>query len=172
MPLVAGCTNFFSKLNFMSTHKPFAGVRRYAFSLVMSTLGVWFSGGIFTASVVVPILGRETAREMALRPPYPLLIGVGIITGYISTLRWRGLCTPWVWVLPAAYLISGMVSWLHTGYNLGDSLHHFFGRDCWPFCQDQYQWTCPLYSSLAFSLGVILPRLRGSSADDGPFAGS
>jgi hypothetical protein len=144
------------------------GVGRYAFSLVLSTLGVWFSGGIFYATVLVPILGRDTANEMVLKPPYPLLIGIGLLIGHISRLRWRRLCTPWVWILPALYLLSGIISWLQTGYSLGDSIHHFFGRDCWPSCQDQYQFTCALYSSCAFSLGVVLHRLRGSSGRIGP----
>jgi hypothetical protein len=136
---------------------------RFAFSLVLSTLGVWFSVGVFSATVVIPILGHDTATQITSRPPYPLLIGLGLLIGYISRLRWGRLCTPWVWLLPTVYLLSGIISWLHVGYGLRDALHHFFGTDCWPFCQDQYQRTYPLYSSLAFSLGVILHRARKSS---------
>jgi hypothetical protein len=149
----------------MSGKRILREVGRYAFSLVLSTLGVWVSGGIFSATVLVPVLGHDKATEMILRPPYPLLMGLGLLIGYISRLRWKGLCTPWVWVLPAVYLLSGIISWLHVGYSLRDAFHHFFGLDCWPFCQDQYQRTCPLYSSIAFCLGVVLHRLRGSWAD-------
>jgi hypothetical protein len=148
----------------MSVQRILVEVRRQAVSLVISTLGVWFSVGVFTVSVVVPILGRGAARELVLKPPYPLLIIGGVLIGYTSGLRWTRLCTPWAWVLPGAYLLLGIVSWLHTGYDFADSLQHFFGTGCWPSCQDQYQWTCPLYSSVAFSLGVILYKVRTSAA--------
>ena len=138
----------------------------WAFSLVMSTLGVWFSAGMFAATVLSPILGHEMAIEMGLKPYYPLLIVFGILIGHLAWLRWRRLCTPWVWVLPSVYLMSGIISWLHAGSSVADAVHHFFGKDCWPSCQDQYQKTCPLYSSLAYSVGVVLHRLRPSSTDD------
>ena len=150
-------------LKSMSARKALVEIGRHAFSLLISTLGVWFSSGLLVV-FLAPILGGETARGLALRPPYPLLVGVGIVTGYASELRWRRLFTPWVWILPALYLMSGIVTWLQTGYTLRDSVRHFIG-DCWPLCQDQYQWTCPLYSSLAFSLGVLLRKLRGPSVD-------
>jgi len=139
-------------------------VGRYALSLLLSTLGVWFSVGIFDATVVTPALGRDTAKEIALRPPYPLLIMIGLLIGHISWLRWKKLCTPWVWVLPAMYLAWGIISWSHT-YGVADTVHHFFGRDCWPGCQVQYQWSYPLYSSVSFSLGLILHRLKASVDD-------
>src|SRR5947209_18446660 len=59
-------------------------VGRYALSLLLSTLGVWFSVGIFDATVVTPALGRDTAKEIAVRPPYPLLIMIGLLIGHIS----------------------------------------------------------------------------------------
>jgi hypothetical protein len=149
----------------MSSKTAMEGVIRYALSLTMSTIGVWFSAGLFNATVLAPILGHDRAREMLLTPPYPLLIGWGLLVGYVAQIRWKRFCTPWVWVLPAIYLTLGIIAWLHTGYTFVDSVHHFFRRDCSPFCQDQYQRTCPLYSSLAFSLGLVLHKLRPSAAD-------
>lgn len=158
----------------MSLQEALVQVKRHAFSLAISTLGVGFSVGVFNVTVVTPILGREAATELGLKPPYALLIVGGVLIGYCSRLRWGRLCTPWAWVLPAIYLVSGIMSWLHTGYSLADSLHHFFGTDCWPSCQDQYQRTCPLYSSVAFSIGMMLQMVRTRSAfDDGaPEAGA
>jgi len=121
---------------------------------------VWFSVGVFANVVLLPLVGKSMARELALRPYYPLLIAFGVLTGYLAQLRWSRLCTPWVWVLPGAYLLFTMLSWAHAGYSLADTLEHFFSKSCWPSCEDQYVATWPLYSSVAYSLGIVLHRVR------------
>ncbi len=83
-------------------------VSPYLFSLLVSTLGVWLSGGVFIEAFLAPILGHETAAEMALRPYYALDLVFGILTGSL----------PWVWVLPLCYLIFAIGSRLRAGYGL------------------------------------------------------
>jgi len=93
-------------------------VSPYLFSLLVSTLGVWLSGGVFIEAFLAPILGHETAAEMALRPYYALDLVFGILTGYLTRLRWKRLSTPWVWVLTLCYLVFAIGSRLRAGYGL------------------------------------------------------
>jgi hypothetical protein len=138
-------------------------VTAYAFSLLTSTLGVWFVAGSFGAIVLKPILGSETVAALELKPYYPLFIIFGVLIGYVCKSRWAHLCTPWVWVMPLVYLIMGMASWLWAGSGVSAVGEHFLGRYCSPFCRDQYQRTVPVFSTIAFSLGVLGHRLRSLS---------
>lgn len=139
----------------------------YLFSLAASTVALWFSAGFFANTVIKRLWGHEVMVDLLLRPYYPLLIGFGILTGYLTRSRWKHLATPWVWILTGVYLLYGITSWLRVGYGLEDTLKHFFGRNCWPSCQDQYEWTLPFYGSLAYSLGVSMHKLRAESQHNG-----
>jgi hypothetical protein len=133
----------------------------YIVNLISATLGVWFCAKVFGDLVLAPVVGKENVLAAGLKPPYPLHIAVGIVTGYVSRFRWKGSHALWVWVPPAIYLAAGIVVWLQAGFHIGDSLNHFFGLDCYPLCHDQYERTVPLYSTVAYALGALAHRKRG-----------
>jgi len=85
---------------------------------------------------------------------------MGIFLGYVSRFRWRGSHALWVWIPPAIYLAAGIVLWLQAGFHIGDSLRHFFGLDCYPLCQDQYERTVPLYTTVAYAIGSLAQQRR------------
>jgi hypothetical protein len=130
----------------------------YVLNLIIATIGVSLSVGLF-GDALVPIVGYENVLSVSLKPPFPFQICLGIAVGYVSQVRWKGNRQAlWVWIIPAVYLFSGIVSWVGAGYRLGDSLAHFVGLNCWPLCRDQHIRTVPFYTTVAYSIGAIAYR--------------
>ncbi|MGH9500289.1 MAG: hypothetical protein ACRD3L_14200 [Terriglobales bacterium] len=132
-------------------------------NLIAATLGTWFAAKLFGETLLAPMIGKEDFVAYGLKPPYPLFVAFGILTGYIARIRWKGPQALWVWIPTAVYFASGLLVWLHTGFHIGDALNHFFGLECYPLCQDQYERTVPLYTSLAYSFGALSNHRRSAS---------
>jgi hypothetical protein len=135
----------------------------YILNLIAATLGAWFAAKILGEGLLTPIIGSSNLTAGMLEPPYPILIAFGILAGYVGRIHWKGPQAFWVWVVPSIYLVSGIVLWLHSGFRIGDAFDHFFGLRCYPLCQDQYQRTVPVYTSLAYSLGAFSRREEPTS---------
>lgn len=130
----------------------------YVLNMTAATLGAWFAAKILGETLLSPIIGSKNLSAGSLEPPYPILIAFGVLVGYIGRIRWKGPQALWVWIPPAVYLGAGIALWLNTGFHVRDAFEHFFGLGCYPLCQDQYERTVPLYTSLAYSLGAFSNR--------------
>lgn len=146
---------------------PLNWVGRYSVNLLASTLGVWFSAKILGEIFLAPVIGKQNLLLSMLKPPYPLLVVMGILVGYVSGIRWRSSHAFWVWIPPAAYLGMGIILWLHTGFHFYDALEHYFGLGCYPSCRDQYSRTVPFYTAVAYSFGAIMHRTHHDAAQKG-----
>jgi hypothetical protein len=156
-----------TKNNLLSVTR-WAGI--YVLNMIAATLGAWFAAKIFGETLLAPIVGSKNLSAGLLEPPYPILIAFGILAGYVSRIRWKGSQALWVWIPPAVYLGAGIVLWLRAGFHVGDAFDHFFGLGCYPLCEDQYERTVPLYTSLAYSLGAFSNQRRSrqrARRDDG-----
>ena len=93
-------------------------------------------------------------------PYYPLPIGLAIVAGYLSYIRFRGSQRFWVWVVPLAYFVFEVASWkLSTSVLRNDwssAIGHFIS--CSPNCHPVEDTTVPLYTSIAYSLGALSER--------------
>jgi hypothetical protein len=127
----------------------------FLLDLVSATLGVWFGAKALGDLVLVPIGGAGIVDWAILKPPYPLEIGIGILTGYISRIRWKGSQALWIWLPPTIYLAAGIILRVQLGFHLREAVVHFFRQDCYPLCDDQYERTVPLYTTIAYSLGAL-----------------
>ena len=131
----------------------------YLLSVMLATLGVWFSAGIF-GDTIIPILGREAVNRLQTTPYYPLEIAFALLLGYLSRARLKGSYSYYVWVPPMLYLIWGIVPYFRLGLGTSEVASRFFGANCWPHCEDQYVWTVPFYTSALYSLGAFAHRTR------------
>ena len=138
----------------LETRNHLAWLGACAFSLAVSTLGVGLSVGAFAYTVLVPILGRDMVwgKKSSYLPYYVLLIAFGILTGFLTRLRWNSLCKSWIWILPVAYLAFAIVFSLASGNTLAEALLHCLGKSG----RERFEDTWPLYSSSAYSVGSIL----------------
>ncbi len=81
----------------MDAKKLFRWIGLYALNLLAATLGVMFGAEVFAEVSLAPIMGHQNFLAAVLKPPYPLLIALGILAGYLSQLRWKGSQALWVW---------------------------------------------------------------------------
>ena len=137
----------------------------YLLSILLATLGVWFSAGIF-GDMIVPIVGRGPVTRLQLTPYYPLEIVFALLLGYFSPSRMKGSYAYYVWVLPTLYLTWGVVASFQLGLGTSEIASRFFGATCWPHCEDQYVWTLPFYTSTLYSLGAFAHRVRSIRAKE------
>src|SRR5713101_2184818 len=137
----------------------------YSLSVVLATVGAMLMAAVL-GDMLSPIVGRTLVIELQMKPPYPLEIGAGFLSGYLAWLKWKGSYTAWVWVIPVAYLVSGIVQWTKSGPTLREAVGHFFSDSCWPLCEDQVKRTIPAITSAAYSLGVLMNSVRSKRTAD------
>lgn len=101
---------------------------------------------------------------------FPVQITAGLIFGFLlgSCLRRRSML--WVWVIPLAILLYAFITvpvlmptWtsvLERPDTFASRLSHYFGSGCKTAsrCLDQLLITMPFYTSVAYSIGVLLAR--------------
>ena len=137
----------------------------YSFSVALATLGAMLTAAVL-GDMLSPIVGRAFVIELQMKPYYPLEIGAGFLTGYLSWFKWKGSYAVWVWVVPLAYLVSGILQWTKSGATFREAVGHFFSDSCWPLCEDQVKRTIPAITSAAYSLGVLMNSVRSKRTAD------
>lgn len=134
----------------------------YLLNLLAATLGVFVATG-FLLNVVLkpmaPLIGHSQLFSVARGPLYPLSLGIAVLTGYISYVRFKGNQRFWVWVLPAVYLAIKIILWkspsVFGSTSLGSAMTHFFPGKA-PYPEEDV--TVPLYTSVAYAFGALLER--------------
>jgi hypothetical protein len=145
----------------ISLHNSLRWFTAYCFSAVLATVGVMLTAAII-GDMLAPMVGRPLVIELQMKPYYPLEIGAGLLTGYLSWFKWKGSYSLWVWVIPLVSLLLGLVEWTKSGVTVREAAGHFFSDSCWPLCDDQVKKTIPAITSAAYSLGVVINRCRSA----------
>jgi len=101
---------------------------------------------------------KEFNRVLSV-PYFPLQILVGLAIGYFLQRRFPSTAAQWVWVFPLVTLSYRFISFhpsvLEPAFVSRAS--HFFGRKCRPpDCFEQFRYTAPFYTAVAYSLAARL----------------
>jgi len=135
-------------------------------------------GCVMTAAVLIQIIFQVVHRidPTATKGPYysllfnsyfPLQIAIGLLAGYVNSVRFKNPIAMWVWVLPAVAVARAIFAW--HGYSVTENywmavFHHFFWRECHlPLtrsCAEQFLLIAPFYASIAYSLGTLAERQK------------
>jgi len=100
-------------------------------------------------------------------PFFPIQIAVGGYLGWKLYRRWGHCSMLWVWILPGVVLTYAVIAiptfspWSSSPADTGP-LSHYFGWGCQADyrCYDQFTFTQPFYTSVAYSLGALWASRR------------
>lgn len=150
---------------------------RFATQQVIAPWGIAFSCPIvfFSISNLLRwtgwhISGHTTYSVLSGNQYFPVQITFGLVFGFLlgSCLQRRSML--WVWVIPLAILLYAFIAvpvlmptWtsvLERPNSFASRLSHYFGSGCKTSarCLDQLLITMPFYTSVAYSIGVLLAR--------------
>ncbi len=135
-------------------------VGMYLLNLLAATLGVAFATGVLLNVVLKPfqpLIGHSKLFSVAQAPYYPLPLGLAVVAGYISHIRFKGNHRFWVWVVPTVYLAIKIALWTNPSV-LGGSwratMFHFFAGT--PSYHPEEDAIFAFYTALAYSFGALL----------------
>lgn len=138
--------------------------------LVISTIGSILIG-VIVVSIGVLIAGDltgaisggrifESRIFMLVNEPYFVApIVVSFTFGFVGRHYFHPKSGAWVWVVPMAFLLFGVLSWKNGGYRPYwlDVWNNYFGSQCGG-SECLYEWTltAPFYTSVAYTIGWII----------------
>ena len=154
---------------------------KYILNLLAATIlpPVLAAGTVLICSVVTGLLNIGGTAAMYQRigaaPPFVLQILFGLSLGFLLSKRIGDVKSArWVWLIPAAWMLVGIVTWHPFAVSSLSPWEYFFSsqwlqlppspwRSRW--VTDQFTHTVPLFTSVAYSVGVFLESRRlGESA--------
>ena len=106
-------------------------------------------------------------NAILFHPFFPLQATVGLLLGYVNARKWNSKLQVLTWCIPVIFFAYGSIRWLNGASVLASWserastwTNHFLGYGCIaPICYDQFIFTLPLLSAIAYSLGASFARL-------------
>ena len=143
---------------------------RFIYFQLASTLGVGIGTAFCSFAIfeVYQIFDRHAdvhavRRLLTETPGFPLQVIFAMVAGYLLRRRYKDRSIFAVWILPTVLLASGVLQW--HGYSAMENSwlmrwQYFFGSGCQPrnHCFDQFLFTLPFISSVAFTMGALAER--------------
>lgn len=91
-------------------------------------------------------------------PYYIAPVLIAFCLGFLARRFFRNRTGGWVWVVPAFFLLAGILSWQNGGYRpyWPDVWNNYFGSDCGSSeCLYEFFVTAPFYTSVAYTFGWV-----------------
>ncbi|HWR15623.1 MAG TPA: hypothetical protein VN577_12395 [Terriglobales bacterium] len=158
---------------------------KYLIHLLFATIVPMFLtvAAIFVSATVTDLLGKfvsgSSYQRLGSTPPFIIQTAIALVLGLLLINRiGERKAARWVWVIPAAWMIVGIVTWSRIVSLPNISVWQwFFTGDWWDlpasplrsrWVIDQFTHTAPLFTATAYTVGGLLrpEKLSKNGASD------
>lgn len=145
----------------------------FALHQVVGTIGIMVLAGFICDALLrlvhsaIPSTADIHANWLLTEiPGFPVQVLLGTAVGFLFARGTLSRAAVWVWIIPSLFLCFGAAIVVHP---VGFRLDYLFGSACKPaqHCFYQILFTLPFVTSLAYTVGAALARVRSRRAHTG-----